>query len=209
MPVSERIYDMDIIKHVLSLIIGYLFGSICVAVLLTRHQFREDVRDNGSGNAGATNVARVYGFKAGILTFVGDALKTFVGAGIGWLLAGENGMILGAAGAIVGHCFPVFFGFRGGKGVSVGAAVAFIVDPLGCGVVLAIFALLAFTTRLVSLSSMIASSFLTVWCLMMGIYGPRLYLAIFGALLIIFMHRGNIRRLIRGEEKKFSPGKKK
>lgn len=200
---------MEIIKHILSLVIGYLFGSVCVAVLFTRYKFREDVRNNGSGNAGATNVARVYGFKAGIITFLGDVLKTFLGAGIGWLLAGENGMILGAAGAIVGHCFPIFFGFRGGKGVSVGAAVAFIVDPLGCAIVLSIFAVLAVSTRLVSLSSMIASSLLTVYCLIMGIYGPRLYLAIFGALLIIFMHRANIGRLIRGEEKKFSPGKKK
>ena len=199
---------MDMIKYALSLIIGYLFGSVCVAVLFTRYKYREDVRNNGSGNAGATNVARVYGFKAGIITFLGDALKTVLSAVVGWFLAGEMGVVLGSAGAIVGHCFPVFFGFRGGKGVSVGAALALIVDPLGGIVSLVIFAVLAVSTRIVSLSSMIASAALPVWCLIMGISGPRLCLAIFGASLIIFMHRANIGRLIRGEEKKFSPGKK-
>ena len=200
---------MEIIKYALSLIIGYLFGSVCVAVLFTRYKYREDVRDNGSGNAGATNVARVYGFRAGIITFLGDALKTVLGAGIGWLLAGEMGLVLGTAGAIVGHCFPIFFGFRGGKGVSVGAALALIADPLGGIMSLTVFAILAFSTRIVSLSSMIASALFPVFCLILGVSGPRLTLGIFGAALVVFMHRSNIRRLIRGEEKKFSAGKRK
>ena len=200
---------MEFIKYALSLVLGYLFGSVCVAVLFTRYKYREDVRDNGSGNAGATNVARVYGFKAGIITFLGDALKTVLGAGIGWLLCGEMGLVLGTAGAIVGHCFPVFFGFRGGKGVSVGAALALITDPVGGLMSLAVFAALAFSTRIVSLSSMVASGLFPVFCLLLGVRGPRLALAVFGGALVVFMHRSNIRRLIRGEEKKFSPGKKK
>ena len=200
---------MEFIKYALSLVLGYLFGSVCVAVLFTRYKYREDVRDNGSGNAGATNVARVYGFKAGIITFLGDALKTVLSAVAGWLLAGEMGLVLGTAGAIVGHCFPVFFGFRGGKGVSVGAALALITDPVGGLMSLAVFAALAFSTRIVSLSSMIASGLFPVFCLLLGVRGPRLVLAIFGGALVVFMHRSNIGRLIRGEEKKFSPGKKK
>ena len=111
---------MEIYKYILVASAGYLLGSLSMSIILSRAVLGEDVRRKGSGNAGATNMARVYGLKAGALTLGGDVLKASLSMLIGWLLLGDVGLALGGIASLVGHCFPVYYNFRGGKGVSVG-----------------------------------------------------------------------------------------
>ena len=105
------------LKYILLLAAGYLLGSISSAVILSRYLYKTDVRTLGSGNAGATNAARVYGMGMGLATLVCDGLKTAASMYLGLLLGGEVGFALAGAACVVGHCWPVFFRFRGGKGV--------------------------------------------------------------------------------------------
>ena len=196
------------IPFVLCILAGYLFGSISTSVLITKGMYKVDVRTKGSGNAGATNVARVFGMSAGILTFICDGMKTIASALVGHLLAGQEGVALAAAACVVGHCWPVFFGFRGGKGVSVGAVVALIVDwkvLLLLGIVFfSVFAL----THIVSVCSISVAILLPVGAFLFGQPMPDCLLALFTGLLVVFQHRSNIGRLIRGEESKFKPKSK-
>lgn len=194
---------MDILKYIVTVTAGYLLGSISFSVILTRGFFRKDVREQGSGNAGATNVARVFGMKAGAFTLVGDVLKTLAAIWIGKLLLGDNGLAAGGIACVLGHCFPVFFQFRGGKGVSVGAAVGLMIDWRVLAIILATFLIFVLLTRIVSVGSMAAAAMMPVSCLILGIGGARLCLGIVTGLLVLFMHRGNFRRLCRGEEAKF------
>ena len=104
---------------VLSAVIAYLLGSVCASIPLSKRCMGEDIRQKGSGNAGATNAARVFGLKAGLVTLALDMAKTVAAMLIGKVLAGVTGEALSGAMCIIGHCFPLYFGFRGGKGVSV------------------------------------------------------------------------------------------
>lgn len=194
---------MDILKYIVAAVAGYLLGSVSFSVILTRGFFRKDVREQGSGNAGATNVARVFGMKAGVFTLLGDVAKTLAAIWIGKLLLGDAGLAVGGIACVLGHCFPVFFQFRGGKGVSVGAAVGLMIDWRVLVIILATFFIFALVTKIVSVGSMAAAVMLPVACLILSINGPRLYLALATGLLVLFMHRGNFRRLCRGEEAKF------
>ena len=135
-------------------IIGYLLGSVSAAVILSRRVFGGDVRKQGSGNAGATNVARVFGMRAGLLTLAGDVLKTALSMFLGGLLAGAEGSAVAAAACMLGHCFPLYFQFHGGKGVSVGAAIATYLDWRLILIILAVFLIVYFCCRKVSLASM-------------------------------------------------------
>lgn len=105
-------------KLVLCTIIAYLLGSVCASIPLSKRCMGEDIRQKGSGNAGATNAARVFGLKAGLVTLALDMAKTVAAMLIGKVLAGVTGEALSGAMCIIGHCFPLYFGFRGGKGVS-------------------------------------------------------------------------------------------
>lgn len=191
----------------LAVLAGYLFGSISVAVLLTRRYARGDVRAHGSGNAGATNVARVYGLKAGLITLVGDMAKTAVSAAIGWLLAGASGMAAGCAGCLIGHCWPVWFGFRGGKGVSVSACIALVLDWRVFLVIAAVFAVAALASKRVSVGSM-AAALVCPWSrlLFAGETDAVFWVCLWMMVVVLFLHRGNLRRLLRGEEPPFHAG---
>lgn len=188
-------------KAVLALAIGYLLGSISFSILVPRLKAGiTDIRALGSGNAGATNVLRTQGKAMAILVLFGDIAKGVIGAWIGYLLAGALGGALGSAGAIVGHCFPIFFQFKGGKGVATGIATIMMVDPyVGLAAVL-VFILTIILTKTVSLGSILgaASIYITVW-----IFKPELPLilyCLFGATLVIVRHRSNIHRIINGTE---------
>ena len=109
-------------------VIGYLLGSINTAVLISKTFYREDIRTKGSGNAGSTNMMRNYGRGASVATLIGDMLKTVISVGIGALLAAEAGMYIAGLFSVIGHVFPVFFGFRGGKGVACLAATILMFD---------------------------------------------------------------------------------
>jgi glycerol-3-phosphate acyltransferase PlsY len=197
----------------LALPIAYLIGSIPFGYLIVKLTRGADVRQTGSGGTGATNVSRRAGKLAGVATLLLDALKgavaVFIAAKwcdqfqLNWMTA--DWIILGGAvAAIVGHIFPVWLGFRGGKGVATGAGVFLMIAPvalLGAGVV---FLAVVLITRYVSLGSIIAAAAIPVFGWFSGLRAPELTGAIVGALLIIFAHRANIARLIGGTESKFS-----
>ncbi len=197
-------------RIVLSLVGGYLLGSVSVAIVLTRRK-GGDVRDQGSGNAGATNVARVYGIWVGLATLVGDGVKTALAMLVlGRFLAGMPGMVAAAFGCLLGHCFPLYFGFRGGKAVSVGAAIGLCLDWRLFLILLGVFLILAFSTKRVSVGSMAAAVAFPIGMLILGGFPwYSLILGCFITVFVIFMHRENVKRLLKGKEPVFKLGKPK
>jgi len=192
------------LRYILCAIIGYLLGSVSVAVLLTRDRLGSDVRKQGSGNAGATNVARVFGMKAGVFTLLGDMVKAAASGLAGALIAGRIGLSVGCLACLIGHCWPVYFGFKGGKGVSVAGCIALLLDWRMFLAVAAWFALMALVSRRVSFASCTAALVypLLYWLFNRGM-SIQLIVCIIIALIVLFMHRGNIARLIHGTEPVF------
>jgi len=188
---------------VLSLILAYILGSISFGLIIARQQKGIDIRDYGSGNIGATNVFRVIGKKAGILTLLGDSLKGTVAVILARVLSG-TAMGAGMAGlaVIVGHMFPLFAGFRGGKGVATALGVFIVLTPGATLLAALIWGLCCFLWRYVSLASMTAALSLPVWILLLEGEGPYLPVAIVIAILIIWKHQDNIARLWQGTESK-------
>jgi acyl phosphate:glycerol-3-phosphate acyltransferase len=194
--------------------VAYLLGSIPFGFLIVRLAGRGDVRETGSGGTGATNVSRSAGKGAGLLTLALDALKGAAAVLVArWLLGGETGWGVAAAGlaALVGHMFPAWLGFRGGKGVATGLGVFLALSPLAVATAAVVFLLVVWRTRYVSLGSVLAAMTIPVgvwfWGGHMGAtpatLTPLLALALAGAALIILMHRANIARLMRGTESRF------
>lgn len=199
-----------LLKIIAVLIIGYFLGSISVAVIVSKYIFKSDVRDSGSKNAGTTNMARVYGMKAGALTLVGDVIKTVISIAFGNLLLGEMGFALGASACIAGHCWPVYFNFKGGKGVAVSAGIAIMLGWEYVVSLIGLFFIIAVLTKYVSLGSLIAVAMSIPALIIFDDYGFWMYaMALFLTVCVWYMHRGNIKRLLTGTESKFSPAKKK
>ena len=197
---------MTVLKYILIVVGGYLLGSVSISIIFSRLR-GGDIREKGSGNAGATNMARVFGLGAGFLTLAGDFLKAAVVMWFSYRLCGEWGLMAGGIASITGHCFPVFYGFRGGKGISAGAAVALAVGwRVFLGVVL-VFLAGAFLSKKVSLGSVCAAAAIIVLAFLFGAPLPRIILAAYTGLLAIFQHRANIRRLINGTEPDFKAAK--
>ncbi len=185
-------------------ILAYLIGSIPFGVLLARAR-RVDLRRHGSGNIGATNVARTLGPGAGLFTLLGDALKGVLAV---WLAERVLGSPAGVAGAgvfaFLGHVFSVFLKFRGGKGVATGLGVFAWLTPGATLCAAGVFALCLAAFRYVSISSMVSALSLPVWGLVWQ--APREYVttAALVALLVVVRHTDNIRRLRAGTESKFA-----
>lgn len=203
---------MVILKAAVILVAGYLLGSLSASILLSRTAWGGDVRGKGSGNAGATNMARVYGLGAGFVTLGCDMLKAILATWLGSLLLGDAGLALGGVACMAGHCFPVFHEFKGGKGISVGAALGLMIDWRVFVCIILVFLVVAFLSKKVSLGSLAASLAITVFSLVFAVSTPKLILAIVAMCLAVFQHRGNIRRLLNGTEPDFKAagtGKKK
>jgi acyl phosphate:glycerol-3-phosphate acyltransferase len=195
----------------LLLLIAYLLGSIPTSVWIGRRFYGIDVREFGSGNAGATNTFRVLGKKAGIPVLIIDIFKGTAAVALSYLSGFEVGsdpfvnlqLGLGVA-TLVGHIFPVFAGFRGGKGVATMLGVVLCITPASCGLALIVFLIILFSSRMVSLSSMMAGlSFPFFLYFLMGNENQILTLfSIIVAALLIVTHRKNIQRILRKEESK-------
>ncbi|MGM9575450.1 MAG: glycerol-3-phosphate acyltransferase [Oscillospiraceae bacterium] len=194
-------------KIILIALLAYLLGSFCASIPLSRRCCGGDVRLYGSGNAGATNMARVYGLKAGLATLLLDMLKTVAAMLLGEYFLGSAGKAVAGAFCIIGHCFPLYFGFRGGKGVSVGAALGLMTGLPVLGIIMAVFFATAAISRKVSLGSVTAAVSLPLasWLTFAG--EEIIMMNVFSAALVVFMHRGNISRLIKGTEPDFHPKK--
>lgn len=201
-------------------LVSYLLGSIPTSIIAARWLKGIDIREHGSRNAGATNVFRVLGPGAGIVVLLIDMLKGFVpvmwlaqigSAGVSWPF--ESLQIIAGLSAVFGHIWTVFAGFKGGKGVGTGAGMLLGLMPLQVGICLLIFAITVAVSRYVSLGSILAAVTFGVvvlvqrFVLNQEISMVLMFLSIFIPALIIFTHRANIGRLIRGQENKI--GQKK
>lgn len=163
-----------------------------------------DVRSRGSGNIGATNVARTVGVRFGVLTLLADVAKGSLVVLLGVALGlGPWGLALAGACAILGHVFSLFARFRGGKGVATAAGVFLVLSPLALLGAVASFAVVARISRIVSLASLTAGASLPILLLLMGDRGPRLWLGFAVVALLLFTHRDNLRRLRSGTEPHF------
>ena len=196
-------------KILLVAVVGYLLGSLSVSVMLSRAMPGGDVRSYGSGNAGATNMARVYGLRAGFKTLGGDMLKALLAMWLGNALLGDLGLAVGGGACMLGHCFPAFHGFKGGKGISVGAAIGLAIDWRVFLLIALVFLLAALPSKKVSLGSVCAAAAIVPACLLVHVSTPELILAIFGAVLAIYQHRPNIKRLLEGTEADFKAAPEK
>jgi glycerol-3-phosphate acyltransferase PlsY len=188
---------------------GYLLGSFNVGVLLSKYAYHDDVRNHGSGNAGATNMARTFGLKAGALTLGGDMLKGVTSMWLGLKLAGKPGLALAGASCVAGHCWPVYYGFKGGKGVAVGAAVALMIDPKVFLSALGVFAATAFGSKKVSVGSLSAAVTLPAFAALYKVGTAKTLLAFFAASVVTAEHIPNIKRLIAHTEPNFQFGEAK
>jgi len=196
----------------LLIIIAYLIGSVPTAVWVSKYYFGIDIRDYGSGNAGATNVYRVLGSKWGTFVMVADMLKGVIATSLYILLPyyltdeldRTNFMIgLGMA-SVIGHIFPIWAGFKGGKGVATLFGMALAIQPIVALTTVGVFLLVLYFTRFVSLSSIFAG--VAFMCLILFVFNEKetLYqiFACIVALLIVFTHKKNILRLLKGTESK-------
>lgn len=195
--------------YVLIAICGYLLGSLSLSIFISRKLYGSDIRSEGSGNAGATNMARVFGLKAGVATLIFDAVKCAVAILLGKALAGSVGLSIAGAAAVLGHCFPVFYSFKGGKGVAVGLAVIFAASPWAGLIAVAAFAVTAAVSKKVSLASVTAALVSAASVFFLRRPPEIIVMTVFAAAMVIYRHKENISRLLRGEEKDFSlPGRK-
>ncbi len=190
------------LPFILGFVIAYLIGSVPFGLILARAGGAGDIRAIGSGNIGATNVLRTGRKGLALATLVLDVLKGALPVWLAWRYFGPDMAVVAGLGAVVGHCFPVWLRFQGGKGVATATGVVLTLTPLTGLIVLALFLLIAFATRYVSLASILGAVAAGPVAFWLGHVQPgELYLAL--ALLIVLKHTANIRRLLSGSELKF------
>ena len=200
---------LTVIGVLICIIAPYLLGSMNFAIMISKAKYGSDIRNHGSGNAGMTNMMRTYGKSAAALTLTGDALKAILSGVIGYACIGMYGAYIAGMFCILGHMFPVYYKFKGGKGVVTAYASILMCDPVVFLVLLLIFIIIVAFTRYISLGSVMCMLIYPVILDRMhkifnGATGPYVIIAIINAALIIFMHRENIKRLLKGKENKFS-----
>lgn len=214
----------------LSVVAGYLLGSINSAIIVSKVLYKDDIRTHGSGNAGMTNMLRTYGKGAAGLTLLGDVMKTVISVFIGGVLGGfvyiggtSHGCLLGGfpltyiAGffAMVGHILPIYYNFKGGKGVLCTAAMALVLNPIDFLILIAIFVAIVGISKYVSLGSVTVAALYPVvvngHIKMLGFLpnGILSLITILIAVIIVYCHRENLKRISQGTERKLSIGSAK
>lgn len=186
----------------LCILIPYLLGSINPAIIISGASFRDDVRNHGSGNAGTTNMLRTYGKKAAVAVFALDMLKGAVAVLLGRLLLGIDGGALAGFFVAFGHMFPVYYKFRGGKGVACLAMAIFVISPTTFVILLAMFLVIVIGTRMVSLASVMCALLYPLILRAFANQGLNVAMAVLSACFVAFMHRENLKRIWNGTESK-------
>lgn len=224
-----------IIRAVATAVVAYLFGSISFAVIFTRMSSKKDIREMGSGNAGFTNVLRSVGVAPAVFTLLFDFLKGVIAGFVGrWIFSTINtdvaglsdeliiyGGFIGGVFAIIGHMYPLYFNFKGGKGIVTAAAMMAVTDWRVFLLIVATFLILFFATKIISLASISCAALYGVYTFIIGYFFeykagafPLRYvlltslLAFFLGTFVIVKHKENIQRLLKGEEKKITAKKK-
>jgi glycerol-3-phosphate acyltransferase PlsY len=203
------------LKTFLVTVLAYTIGSIPFGYLIVKAKAGTDIRTTGSGGTGATNVSRRAGKTAGLLTLLLDAAKGAVAVVLARMLLAQDGRLnwpfaLSVLAVIVGHIFPLWLGFRGGKGVATAVGAFLVLEPLAVALCGVLFLAIVLLTRYISLASMLAALALPmfIWAEIKVKRSPDsesllLFSSAAAALLILFAHRSNIERLLRGTESKF------
>ena len=189
--------------YVIVLLVGYLLGSIPTSVIVSKVALKDDVRKDGSGNPGASNMMRSFGFKYAAIVLVGDMLKGLLAALVGQWLLGQSGLYYGTLAAVIGHNWPVFLKFKGGKGVATTLGGMLAIVPLWTACACLLFILTLLLTRYFSVASLVALGFL--WVMILVFYMSNTTLFFFTTLLVllsVYRHRTNIDRLMQGTEPK-------
>ncbi len=191
-----------------TIVVAYLLGSINLSIIISSKFYHDDIRQHGSGNAGMTNVMRTYGKKMAVITFVGDFLKAVVASLVGRVLLGYLGAYIAGFFCVLGHIFPIFYKFKGGKGVVTTAAMMFMTSPGVFLRLLAIFIIVVLISKFISLGSVItALAYPIVLDRVSGGGGKGgfpVLLAFAVALFVTWAHRENIKRILQGNENKFT-----
>ncbi|HHX95982.1 MAG TPA: glycerol-3-phosphate 1-O-acyltransferase PlsY [Clostridia bacterium] len=191
-------------KACLVIIPAYLLGSISFGIIVSKLIKKIDIRDYGSGNIGFTNVLRVVGKGPAALVLLGDALKGSMGVLLGYYLGGASYgyAVIGGIMAMLGHTYPLYFKFKGGKGVATGLGVIITLAPDVTLIALLIFLITVFISRYVSLGSLLAAISVPICMYLLNKAVPIFLFGTFGALFVIYNHRANIVRLYQGKENK-------
>ncbi len=185
---------------ILAVVVSYVIGNFSTSIIVSKLWAGIDIRKHGSGNAGATNVLRTLGMKAGLITFVGDALKAILAVWIGGRLGGENTALICGIAVVIGHNWPVFLGFKGGKGIASSIGVGLFIHPMIAIICIIVGVLIVAKTKYVSLGSVVAICLLPILLMFVGfkffLFGMAL------AFMAIYRHKENISRLLKGTESK-------
>ncbi len=192
-------------------LVPYLLGSINTAILVSKHFYHDDIRKYGSGNAGFTNVMRTYGKKAAVITLVGDILKTVLAVLVGWCVFGYLTAYIAGFACFLGHIFPVFYNFRGGKGVLCLTAILLMLDWRIFIALFVVFVGIVLATKYISAGSVICAMMFPLMLNRMnntGIYMIE-FVAIAIAVIVVIKHRENLKRIFNGTESKFKIKKSK
>ena len=198
-----------IIAAVVAIVAAYLLGSINFAIIISGKKYKQDIRDHGSKNAGMTNMMRTYGKKAAGLTLLGDALKAVVSCLIGYALIGQLGAYIAGLFCILGHIFPIFYRFKGGKGVVTTAVAILMCNPIVFVVLFLLFVIIVLFTKYISLGSVVCVMLYpllldSISRIFTGSPTPYVVFAMITAVVVVVKHWGNIKRLAAGKESKFS-----
>ena len=193
-------------KLILLAIFAYLLGNISTGTLVAKYIGKVDIRKTGSGNAGTTNVLRTLGWVPSLLTLAGDLLKGLIPTLIGKTLFGDAGMVVGALFAVIGHNYPVFYHFKGGKGIATSWGAILIINPLIALALIVTLVIIVAITKYMSVASITAAIEFSVLMIILNWNSPNKALFIVFALvysaLALFAHRSIIARLINHTENK-------
>ncbi|MDD2401584.1 MAG: glycerol-3-phosphate 1-O-acyltransferase PlsY [Clostridia bacterium] len=194
-------------RYILVILLSYLIGSISFGIIVTRLVKGEDIRKYGSGNTGFTNVLRVVGTGPALFVIAGDAFKGAICVILGSYIGGNMYCaVLGGLVAMAGHTYPLYHGFRGGKGVATGLGVTLTLAPDVTLIAIAVFAVSVLLSRYVSLGSILGAFSVPLSICILGKQVPILLFGILAALFVVYRHKSNIIRIYKGEENKI--GKK-
>ena len=194
---------MTVFRYIVTIYIAYLCGSVSFSIMISTIFHKVDIRKRGSGNAGATNMARSFGLGAGLGTLFGDMVKAAIALLAGYFILGVTGMCIAGSACLIGHCWPLFYDFRGGKGISVGAIIALFISWKLLALIAVIFFLAAVLSKKVSVGSVAAAVAMGVAGFFMPVPLSLQLLSLFTSLLVLLRHIPNLRRLIKGEEPDF------
>ena len=194
----------------LCIFVPYLLGSINPAVIISKCFYHDDIRNHGSGNAGSTNMLRTYGKGAGAATLLCDLAKAAASFWFGFFLLGINGASIAGFFVVFGHMYPIFYRFRGGKGVACLAMVALCTSPITFAILLGIWLIVALGTRFVSLASIMSA---LLYPLILRAFtgsgaGLSVAMAVLSAVFVVLRHKENIKRLYHGKEPKLQLSRK-